>query len=209
MNRPIIWLATTNNFKLGEYKKLLPNYDVKSIVDLPSSYYETSEKGLTFSDNALLKAKDLAHFINGIAIGDDSGIEVEVLNQFPGIYSKRWASPETNWKKINLKLLDLVANSKNPANRKATMITSIAFFDARTGQNEIFEARVKGRLVENLGPQNTPIFGYDPVFIPHGYNLPYSQLSKAKKNQISARALAIKKFIAFLERNDQNNDKKN
>lgn len=204
MARPIIWLATTNDFKLSEYKKLLPNYEIKSILDLKQKYLETKEEGATFGENALLKARDLAHFIKGTALGDDSGIEVEALNNFPGIFSKRWALPETDWEKINKKLLTLVENSPQPKNRQATMTTALALYDYKTGKKKIFEARVAGKLAHSPEFHGLKDFGYDPIFIPNGYQLPYSKISITEKNQSSPRALAVKKFIHYLERNLKN-----
>ncbi|QVK06518.1 RdgB/HAM1 family non-canonical purine NTP pyrophosphatase [Mycoplasma mycoides] len=197
MDKKIIYLATTNKNKVKEFSEILKDYQIKSLLDIPE-YVEIEENKKTFKQNALLKAKHLAKYINGVAIGDDTGICVKALNDFPGIYSKRWAYPLTNHYDICNKLLDKLKHINQLNKRKAYMTTAVALYDAINKKQFVYQARVNGYIDFQVNKSDFG-FGYDFIFIPKGYDKAYSLMSSELKNQISARKKAIDKLIEYID----------
>ncbi|WP_434329205.1 RdgB/HAM1 family non-canonical purine NTP pyrophosphatase [Mycoplasma capricolum] len=196
MNK-VIYLATTNKNKVKEFSEILKGYQIKSLLDIPE-YVEIEENKKTFKQNALLKAKHLAKYINGIAIGDDTGICVKALNDFPGIYSKRWAYPLTNHYDICNKLLEKLKHINQLHKRKAYMTTAIALYNATTKKQFVYQSIAKGYIDFDIKKSDFG-FGYDFIFIPKGYDKPYSLMSSELKNQISARKKAIDRLIQYID----------
>ncbi|WP_434336009.1 RdgB/HAM1 family non-canonical purine NTP pyrophosphatase [Mycoplasma capricolum subsp. capricolum] len=196
MNK-VIYLATTNKNKVKEFSQILKGYQIKSLLDIPE-YVEIEENKKTFKQNALLKAKHLAKYINGIAIGDDTGICVKALNDFPGIYSKRWAYPLTNHYDICNKLLEKLKHINQLHKRKAYMSTAIALYDSTTKKQFVYQSIAKGYIDFDIKKSDFG-FGYDFIFIPKGYDKPYSLMSSELKNQISARKKAIDRLIQYID----------
>ncbi|WP_434324365.1 RdgB/HAM1 family non-canonical purine NTP pyrophosphatase [Mycoplasma capricolum] len=196
MNK-VIYLATTNKNKVKEFSQILKGYQIKSLLDIPE-YVEIEENKKTFKQNALLKAKYLAKYINGIAIGDDTGICVKALNDFPGIYSKRWAYPLTNHYDICNKLLEKLKHINQLHKRKAYMTTAIALYDSTTKKQFVYQSIAKGYIDFDIKKSDFG-FGYDFIFIPKGYDKPYSLMSSELKNQISARKKAIDRLIQYID----------
>ncbi|WP_347938458.1 RdgB/HAM1 family non-canonical purine NTP pyrophosphatase [Mycoplasma feriruminatoris] len=197
MDKKVIYLATTNKNKVKEFSQILKDYEIKSLSDIPN-YVEIKENKNTFKQNALLKAKHLAKYINGVAIGDDTGICVKALNDFPGIYSKRWAYPLTNHYDICNKLLDKLKHINQLNKRKAYMTTAIALYDVKSKKQFVYQARANGYIDFQVN-QSDFGFGYDFIFIPKGYDKTYSLLDSDLKNQISARKKAIDKLIDYID----------
>ncbi|UWD35321.1 RdgB/HAM1 family non-canonical purine NTP pyrophosphatase [Mycoplasma cottewii] len=198
MDKKIIWVATNNKNKKREYQAILKDWTVKTLLDLPE-YNDIEENGTTFEQNALIKAKDLAKYINGIAIGDDSGICVDILDNFPGIYSKRWAYPVTEYSQICHMLLDKLKDYKTQEQRKAKMITTIGFYDAVNDKQAVFKGFVEGYISNDVRITEFG-FGYDYIFIPKNSNKTYSQMTSEEKNQNSARRQAINQFSDFINK---------
>ncbi|WP_434336461.1 RdgB/HAM1 family non-canonical purine NTP pyrophosphatase [Mycoplasma capricolum] len=196
MNK-VIYLATTNKNKVKEFSQILKGYQIKSLLDIPE-YVEIEESKKTFKQNALLKAKHLAKYINGIAIGDDTGICVKALNDFPGIYSKRWAYPLTDHYDICNKLLEKLKHINQLHKRKAYMTTAIALYDSITKKQFVYQSIAKGYIDFDIKKSDFG-FGYDFIFIPKGYDKPYSLMSSELKNQISARKKAIDRLIQYID----------
>ncbi len=193
-----LWIATGNKGKLEEYKMTLgkvPELKVFSQSDLPY-FTPKPEDGLTFLDNARIKAKSVKalkseHFV----LGEDAGLEVEGLNNLPGIHTARYAGPHARDSENMAKLLKMI-QIRSSTNRKAQFkCVSVVL----TPQNEewVFEGVLKGHIsskpVGNLG------FGYDPVFIPEGETKTLAELGPAFKIQKSHRALALAQFLAQLK----------
>ncbi|WFQ91712.1 dITP/XTP pyrophosphatase [Mycoplasma feriruminatoris] len=197
MDKKVIYLATTNKNKVKEFSQILKDYEIKSLLDIPN-YVEIKENKNTFKQNALLKAKHLAKYINGVAIGDDTGICVKALNDFPGIYSKRWAYPLTNHYDICNKLLDKLKHINQLNKRKAYMTTAIALYDVKSKKQFVYQSRANGYIDFQVN-QSDFGFGYDFIFIPKGYDKTYSLLDSDLKNQISARKKAIDKLIDYID----------
>ena len=177
-----IVVATANAHKVEEYRRLLDGQDVElmSLADYPG-YPEVEENGTTFAENASIKAA---------AFADDSGLEVEALDGRPGVYSSRYAASDPERIAKLLKELDGVEN------RRARFVCAIAI--AFNGEVlEVFEGEVKGTIT--LEPRGKDGFGYDPVFLPDGYDKTFAELSGAEKDKISHRANAFNQAIEFVE----------
>jgi XTP/dITP diphosphohydrolase len=189
-----ILLASNNRNKLKEIKHIFAINKFDSTIILPHNLspekIEIEENGNTFAENAEIKAKGFFHHYKMPTLSDDSGLEVEALNGLPGLFSSRYAgenaTDQTNRNKLiqELKLLGL---TESPAQFRCT----ICYFD---GTNTIFaEGICKGKVItEEMGKGG---FGYDPMFIPDGFNKTFSQIDEFVKNKISHRAIAITKFI--------------
>lgn len=186
--------ATKNKHKLEEYKKMLAEQDAEilSLLDFPDCP-DTIEDGKTFEENAAKKAIEASLFTKLPAFADDSGLEVEALNGAPGIYSARYAGENaTNEQRISKLLTEL----KDVTNRKAKFVCVIAI--ANEGETiASFRGEVTGKIID--APRGANGFGYDPVFIPDGYDKTFGELSAEIKNKISHRARATRKALDFIE----------
>ncbi|MBK9285489.1 MAG: RdgB/HAM1 family non-canonical purine NTP pyrophosphatase [Sphingobacteriaceae bacterium] len=189
-----IYIASTNAHKLEEIQSILPaDFLLKGLKDLEIEV-DIPETGKTLEENALLKANYLQSVINNsdaIVIADDSGLEVEALDGKPGVYSARYAGEEKNDKENNKKLLDEL---QNKTNRKAKFVTIIALVEKN--KQLIFKGEVKGTIA--FVPKGEHGFGYDPLFIPQGYRSTFAELGEKVKSEISHRAMAVNKLLAYL-----------
>lgn len=206
MIKQILWIASTNLNKIAEYQAILSDYyEIKSIQNLDFNYVEPEENGKTFRENAKIKSQHLGKYVQGLVVADDSGICVEVLNDFPNVLSKRWAWPLINDHDINKLLLEKV-DMKNHNKRNAKFVTCLALFDTNYCLTEFFEGVVQGELAKNVIEGQG--FGYDAIFIPNGYSSTYSQLGQEIKNKISSRSIAINLLTKYLKKDvDYYNDK--
>lgn len=190
-----IFIATQNPKKLQELTQILGNsFELLSFLDL--SIHEVEETEPTLETNAILKAKSYYEQVKIPCIADDTGLEVEILNGEPGVYSARYAGEpsdsQKNIKKLLLKLKEKKA--LDLSQRKARFKTIIAFYD---GLNlNTFEGIIKGHIV--LEPRGNQGFGYDPVFVPDGYSKTFAEMTIEEKNLISHRSLALEKLKKFL-----------
>jgi XTP/dITP diphosphohydrolase len=179
-------IATRNRHKLEEIHAIFnfQNLEVCSAFDFPD-IPDVVEDGDTLEANAIKKAVEICNATGLPALADDSGLEVEVLNGEPGVYSARWSGEGCSYHDNNLKLLRELAGNKN---RHAQFRTVIAL--ALPGEAPLtVEGSVQGRIIEELrGDQG---FGYDPLFMPDGYNQTFAELSAEVKNRISHRARAL------------------
>lgn len=182
--------ATHNQNKVQEVKAVFDGFSIASLADL-EYHQEIAETENTFVGNALLKARHIFEVFKTPVFADDSGLEVVALNGAPGIYSARYAGEEKNHAKNNAKLLDALANETN---RDAQFITVIAYKDATTELT--FEGIVKGVIAKQASGSGG--FGYDPLFIPEGYNNTFGELPKEIKLRLSHRSRAIAKLHQYL-----------
>lgn len=182
--------ATHNQNKVQEVKAVFDGFSIASLADL-EYHQEIAETENTFVGNALLKARHVFEVFKTPVFADDSGLEVVALNGAPGIYSARYAGEEKNHAKNNAKLLDALANETN---RDAQFITVIAYKDATTELT--FEGIVKGVIAKQTSGSGG--FGYDPLFIPEGYNNTFGELPKEIKLRLSHRSRAIAKLHQYL-----------
>lgn len=191
MNKLIF--STNNEHKLEEVRDILgAKYTILSLKDLGEDV-DIPETGETLEENALIKAKYLFDKYQCDCFADDTGLEVEALNNAPGVYSARYAGEQkSSIDNVNKLLSELNGNS----NRKARFRTVIVLY--LDGKQYIFEGIVKGLITSDL--RGEAGFGYDPVFQPDGYDKTFAELGLTEKNNISHRALAIKKLVSFLEK---------
>jgi XTP/dITP diphosphohydrolase len=183
--------ATQNQNKLQEIKSMLPqNLQIKSLQDL-NYHEELPETHETLHENALEKANFVAQLFNTNCFAEDTGLEVEALNNAPGVFSARYAGEHKNHTdNINL-LLKNLAGESNRAARFRTVIALIL-----NGKEYIFEGTVEGHIIED--PKGNKGFGYDPVFVANGFTETFAQISIEEKNNISHRAKAFSKLKTFL-----------
>ena len=191
MNKLI--LATHNEHKAEEFKQILPQFRVQTLADLNYDE-EITETASDLEGNSLLKADTIFRQYGHIVISDDSGLEVQALNGAPGVYSARYAGEQKDNQKNTEKLLHELKGIKNRNAQIRTVITLMSSNDTLQ-----FEGIVEGAIVHE--PKGDKGFGYDPVFIPNGYQKTFAELSSNEKNKISHRANAIKKLVAFIEKN--------
>lgn len=194
MTKQII-LATANQGKAAEFAVLLAELDVQiqTLCDYPQ-IGEIIEDGDTFSANALIKAKTMAKATGLLAIADDSGLEVDVLDGAPGIYSARFAGEEKDDEKNIDKLLALLAQTPDE-DRGAQFLCAIAIVTPE-GEEYTVQGVCRGRILRERAGQGG--FGYDPVFYVPEYAKTFAQLSMEEKNAISHRGKANQQALAVL-----------
>ncbi len=171
----------------GRYSVL----DLNSVEGLPT----VEETGTNFLENATLKAVQISEHINGIILSDDSGLEVDALDGRPGVYSSSFGGEEGNHAKNNARLMLEMQNvpaSKRSARFRCVMVV------AKNGQVLAhFDGSVEGRVIDKLRGEKG--FGYDPLFIPEGYDATFAELGDDVKNTLSHRSRALAKVVAWLE----------
>lgn len=184
-----IILATKNLDKLKEISKILKldNVEFYTYRDFIDMYI--SEPGETLLENSLLKAEFIHRIVQLPTLADDSGLFIEKLNGAPGVLSARYEIDDQ--KKIERVLREL-GNSRN---RRAWFRCVLVYYYAPK-KYEVFEGEIEGRIAYE--PRGEHGFGYDPIFIPKGYNKTFAELGPEVKNRISHRARALKKFKKFL-----------
>lgn len=186
-------LASGNQGKLDELRSLLgPGFSVFSAHELDATLPE--ETGQTFEENAILKARAVSEQTGHIAIADDSGLEVDALDNAPGVYSARYAGPDATDDQNTARLLRQLADVPS-ATRTARFRSTIAI--AFTPDDVITtHGSVEGQIVAS--PRGTGGFGYDPVFeLPDGRTM--AELAPEEKNAISHRGLAMRAAVAMLQ----------
>jgi XTP/dITP diphosphohydrolase len=183
--------ATHNAGKLREVKELIGyKYEVIGLSEL-DDLEEIPENEPTLEGNALVKARTIWNKYGLSCFSDDTGLEIDALGGAPGVYSARYAGeskdPEQNMAKVLKELTD-------KEDRSAQFRTAVALIV--DGQEHVFEGVVRGSIAkEKSGAQG---FGYDPIFIPEGYDISFAEMDNAKKNSMSHRGRAIAKLVDFL-----------
>lgn len=183
--------ATNNQHKTAEVSAILsPKYTVLNLKDIGCDV-DIPETGDTFAANATLKSSYVVGHYQLDCFADDSGLEVEALNNEPGIFSARYSGQRGD--AINMQYL--LQKMEGEANRNARFKTVISLI--KNGANYLFEGVIYGKLAH--APRGENGFGYDPIFVPDGYEITFAEMDSAEKNRISHRALAMQKLIAFLQ----------
>lgn len=179
-------IATRNAHKLEEIHHIFDfkGLEVKSAFDFPH-IPDVVEDGATLEENAIKKASEIAKATGCWAMADDSGLEVDVLDGSPGVYSARYAGEACSYADNNEKLLKELAGK---ADRSAHFRTVIALSDP-DGSVQIVAGECHGVILEEL--RGTNGFGYDPLFVPDGYAETFAELPSDEKNRISHRARAL------------------
>jgi XTP/dITP diphosphohydrolase len=190
-------LATRNNHKVAELRRILADADVQvellgtdEFPDLP----DVPETGSTFAANALLKARDVAQRTGLVAIADDSGLCVDALNGMPGIFSARWAGTHGN----DLANLELVLAQLRdvPANKRTAAFHCAAAIATPEGEERVVEGVLDGVLID--APRGGNGFGYDPIFVPLGYQQTTAEMTAVQKDAISHRGIAFRALAPVL-----------
>ena len=187
-----IVFATNNKHKLEEIKDILgKDFEIVSLAEI-GCHEDIPETGLTLEENARQKSSYVVEHYGQNCFADDTGLEVDALNGEPGVHSARYAEGTDHDSEANMrKLLSKMANVKDRTARFRTVISLII-----NGVEHQFEGRVEGRIAtEKHGKEG---FGYDPIFIPEGYDKSFAELGEEVKNQISHRARAVKKLAEYL-----------
>jgi XTP/dITP diphosphohydrolase len=192
-------IATHNPGKLAEMRDLLAPYGIDAISAGQMKLKEPNETGMTFRDNARIKAEAAAKATGLAAFADDSGLAVDALDGAPGIHSARWAGPDKDFRRpmetIEAKLHDRGASA--PERRKAHFVSAlcVAWPD---GHLEEFEARVDGTLV--WPPRGDQGFGYDPMFLPDGHHRTFGEMGSEEKHGLPPRGKGLShRARAFLK----------
>lgn len=183
--------ATNNAHKLEEVQAIVGDaFIIKSLNDIDCQD-DIPETGVTFEENAQQKTDYLVNKYGLYCFGDDSGLEIDALYGEPGVYSARYSGSRDMQKNIDLVLEKL----GDHANRAARFKTVISLY--LNEQQHFFEGTIEGRIIhERKGVDG---FGYDPIFIPNGYDKTFAEMTAEEKNAISHRAIAVGKLATYLQ----------
>jgi XTP/dITP diphosphohydrolase len=189
-------VATQNEGKLKELRQLLADlpFELYGLVDFPR-IEKVDETGKSFIENASLKATGYARQTRLTTLADDSGLEVEALGGAPGVYSARYAGQHASDAERTTKLLSELAIIPAPK-RTARFVSAIAIASESGQILNVSVGRCDGHV--DFTPRGTAGFGYDPVFVPLGYDQTFAELESQIKNQISHRARALSGARVFL-----------
>lgn len=205
-------LATRNLGKVRELRDMLKSrcLQICSLQDFPDAP-EVVEDGETYAENACKKANAIADYTGHLTLADDAGLEVAALNGAPGVHSKRWAGDNAT---DAMRIAKLLAALEGNPNRDARFVAAIAIakpvprdsaefvgrgpVPRRADSTHVVIGVCKGYIT--LSPLGTDGFGYDPVFVPAGYDKTFAELGEECKNQISHRVKALQLVIPWLER---------
>ena len=188
-----IVFATNNKHKLQEIREIVGDkLTISSLLDIGCTE-DIPENEPTLEGNALAKARYVKEHYGYDCFADDTGLEVEALNGQPGVRSARYAPGEGHDSQANMKLL--LENMKDKQNRRARFRTVIALIV--DGKEQLVEGIVNGYITEQ--PSGSEGFGYDPVFVPEGYDKTFAMMTSEEKNNISHRGRATRKLLDILK----------
>ena len=187
-----VCFATNNRHKLEEVRSLLGvSIKIVSLADIGCNE-ELAETNDTFEGNSLQKARYVFDRFKVPCFADDSGLEVAALGGAPGVYSARYAGPQRN---DNNNIALLLRNLDGQPDRRANFRTVITLIGLGS-EPSIFEGRIDGKISETM--RGTNGFGYDPVFLPDGFDVTFAEMQMEQKNRISHRAIAVRKLATYL-----------
>ena len=190
-------IGTNNKGKLKEIRELLPKY-IKTKSTLDFKLKSPKENGSSFERNSLIKSKFYSSKTNLMCLADDSGLEIDILNKKPGIFSARWSGKKNDFNKAIKKVFrELNKVDKNWKQRKIKArficVLSISFLNKKIAS---FKGKVEGFISSE--PKGKNGFGYDPIFIPKKHKKTFGEMSFKKKSKIDHRYQAFKKIRKFL-----------
>lgn len=185
--------ATHNQHKTEEAKEIAASaFHIKNLKDI-GCFEEIPETADTLQGNALQKARYVHEHYHVNCFADDTGLEVEALDGRPGVYSARFAGEHCTYQDNVNKLLK---EMEGKTNRKACFKTVVALI--LEDKEYLFEGRVDGKIIENQ--RGTSGFGYDPIFLPEGFDRTFAEMNDEEKNSISHRGRAMRKMMDFLKK---------
>ena len=194
-----IVIATNNPNKVEEYRQMfasISNIKLFSLKD-ENIHIEIEENGKTFKENSLIKAETISKFTNKFILADDSGLEIEALDNFPGIYSARFMEGRP-YKEKWAAIFEML---KNKENKNAQFHCAITFITP-TKEKYVFEGIEKGYITENIEGENG--FGYDPIFFSNSLNKTFGNATEEEKNAVSHRGKAFSQLLEFIKNNFNN-----
>lgn len=190
MTKRDLVFATNNPHKVAEVQsKIKDNFNIIGLNDI-GCQEDIIEDGSTLEENASIKSNYVFNNYHKDCFGDDTGLEIEALNNEPGVYSARYAGGRDPKKNIDL-VLDKLRGATNRKARFRTVISLII-----DGKEHLFEGIVEGTITEERSGSDG--FGYDPIFKPLGYDITFAEMSMEEKNKISHRGRAMEKLLEFL-----------
>lgn len=193
MPLPLLILATRNAHKTSEIRAMTGSrFQVLDVTAFPECP-EIEETGSTFLENARLKALGISAVIDGLVLSDDSGLEVDALGGAPGVWSSSYGGEEGNHPRNNARLLqEMDGKTDRRARFRCTMVL------ARGGRELAhFSGTVEGRIIDEA--KGVKGFGYDPLFVPDGYQSTFAELGEEVKNSLSHRSRALAQVLDYLE----------
>lgn len=192
--------ATHNPGKLAEMKTLFAGlpFEIESareagVVD------EVLEDGITFSENALKKAQEIAQQTNALSLADDSGICIDALHGAPGVYTARWAGENASDDQLVEHTLEQMRSVQE--GKRTAAFVCVAALASPDGRSWTFEGRVNGRLSTEPNGIARPKLPYDAIFIPENEDRTFAQMTEEEKHSMSHRGRAMRQVKAFLESN--------
>ena len=194
-----IVIATNNPNKVEEYRQMfasISNIKLFSLKD-ENIHIEIEENGKTFKENSLIKAEAISKFTNKFILADDSGLEIEALDNFPGIYSARFMEGRP-YKEKWAAIFEML---KNKENKNAQFHCAITFITP-SKDKYVFEGIEKGYIAENIEGENG--FGYDPIFFSNSLNKTFGNATEEEKNAVSHRGKAFSQLLEFIKNNFNN-----
>lgn len=189
-----IIIASQNQGKLKEFKSILEplGYEVLSAADLDVNLDDVVEDGLTFADNALIKARVLHERTGYRVISDDSGLCISALPDIVGVHSARYMGYDTPYEIRNATILSLLEDKEDKSAAFHSVIALVG-----EGTEDTFEGIIEGTIGDAKGTEG---FGYDPIFYPLNSSESFASMDLDAKNKISHRALAIEKLLLHLQK---------
>lgn len=194
-----IVIATNNPNKVEEYRQMfasISNIKLFSLKD-ENIHIEIEENGKTFKENSLIKAESISKLTDKFVLADDSGLEIEALDNFPGIYSARFMEGRP-YKEKWAAIFEML---KNKENKNAQFHCAITFITP-TKEKYVFEGIEKGYITEKIEGENG--FGYDPIFFSNSLNKTFGNATEEEKNAVSHRGKAFSQLLEFIKNNFNN-----
>ena len=197
MKKTII-LATNNEHKLMEVRQILPDdFNILSLKDAGIDVEDVEENGKTYKENSLIKALHISKYTSLPVLADDSGLEIKFLGKkYPGIFTKRYSESMGGQTKTNEYLVQKACKTSIFSNKaKFTCVLTLVNYKHKVYH---FKGVMKGKIATSIKGFNG--FGYDPVFVPKGYDVTVASLPQETKNMISHRYHALRKLTKFLNK---------
>ena len=194
-----IVIATNNPNKVEVYRQMFASISHIKLFSLKDEniHIEIEENGKTFKENSLIKAEAISKFTNKFVLADDSGLEIEALDNFPGIYSARFMEG----KPYKEKWAAIFEMLKNKENKNAQFHCAITFITPAK-EKYVFEGIEKGYITEKIEGENG--FGYDPIFFSNSLNKTFGNATEEEKNAVSHRGKAFSQLLEFIKNNFNN-----
>ena len=195
---PLLVVATRNAHKTGEIRAMLAGeWEVKDLSDYPQAP-PVDETGVTFTENATLKALSASRCIPGVLLADDSGLEVDGLGGRPGVWSSSFGGEEGNHARNNLRMMEELRRAGvKPGDKPSARFRCVMVLARNGSVLAEFSGSVEGHMLTK--PAGEGGFGYDPLFVPEGHELSFAQLPMEVKNSMSHRARALAQVVEWMK----------